>query len=531
MHGPRQGEWVSAISVADLGKRTKTVVKLNGKQILVWKVGDAIRACANRCPHEGFPLSEGSMSDECVLTCNWHNWKFDLNSGETLLGGDALRLFPVQVEDGMVLLDVSDPPAETVRAKALHGLSEAFDDHDYSRIARELARYERADGDPVDALKQAFGLARDRLEYGTTHAQAGAADWLALRERTRLADAAERLVPVMEIIGHLAWDSLMNHGRFPYPQEVALSFDEASLEEAIEQEDEKRAIGLARRAILDGAIDRLQSALERVSLQHYQDFGHSPIYCDKSFELLSRFNGEAVEDVILPLVRSFCMGTREDLIPEFRTYATALTEWNSGGEQVPDTNAFRKSGVAACLDMIGRAGGQVEELYDVLMQAAAEQMLHYDATYRIQIDRPVQDNIDWLDFTHAITHLNAVRKIAGRQPALWANGLLQTGCFLGRNTNYVDWDQAVSKWHVDDADRFFDAVFDQLLDHGEPVYIFPVHVLKLATAVREEVARRPNGIFVPTLLAALNRFVNEPVKRKHARRDAIQAVKFVEAQG
>lgn len=531
MHEPGQGDWVSAISVADLNERRKTVVKLNGKQILIWKVGDAIRACANRCPHEGFPLSEGSMSDDCVLTCNWHNWKFDLNSGETLLGGDTLRLFPVQVADGMIMLDVSELPAELVRTKALEGLSEAFDDHDYSRIARELARYERAEGAPLDALKHAFGQARDRLEYGTTHAQAGAADWLALRETIEPARTAERLIPVMEIIGHLAWDCLMDHGRFPYPQDVARSFDEAALEEAIEHEDEKRAIGLARWAILDGELPRLQSALERASLQHYQDFGHSPIYCDKSFELLSRFDGDAVEDVVLPLVRSFCMGTREDLIPEFRSYAAALESWNSDGDGVPEANAFRKAGVAACLDMIGRAGGRIEMLYDVLMQAVAEQMLHYDATYRVQNDRPVQDNIDWLDFTHAITHLNAVRRIAGRQPSLWPNGLLQTGCFLGRNTNYVDWDQAVSKWRVDDPDRFFDAIFDQLLDHGEPVYIFPVHVLKLTTAIREEVTRRPDAAFVPPLLAALNRFVNEPVKRKHARREAFQAMKFVEAQG
>jgi hypothetical protein len=56
-------------------------------------------------------------------------------------------------------------------------------------------------------------------------------------------------------------------------------------------------------------------------------------------------------------------------------------------------------------------------------------------------------------------------------------------------------------------------------------------VLKLCTAAREEIRRSPDAPFVPVLLAALNRFLNEPVKRKHARRVARQAIDFVAAQG
>ena len=85
-------------------------MKRDGKQILLWMVGERILACANRCPHEGYPLSEGTMTEECVLTCNWHNWKFDLKSGETLLGGDSLRLYPVEVLDGTVMVEVVTPP-------------------------------------------------------------------------------------------------------------------------------------------------------------------------------------------------------------------------------------------------------------------------------------------------------------------------------------------------------------------------------------------------------------------------------------
>lgn len=525
-----QAQWIVASLLSELKIKHRTVVKRQGKQILLWQVGEQIFACANRCPHEGYPLSEGKITEDCVLTCNWHNWKFDLKSGETLMGGDTLRLYPVKLDGDRILVDITDPPDEALRAKALDGLSEAFDDHDYARIARELFRYERAEGEPVEALEAAVGLARNRLEYGTTHAHAGAADWLTLRRELKDSDTSDRLVPIMEIIGHLSWDSLMDHGTYPYADGTAKTFDEAVLEAAIEAEDEKNAAKIARRAIKDGELARLRNSLERASLQHYQDFGHSPIFCDKSFELLEQLSDAATEDLILPLVRSLCMGTREDLIPEFRDYADALSKWDNNGTDVPEPADFRKVGVCACFDRIVAAGGRTDALYDVLMQAVCEQMLHYNSDFRTRIDRPVQDNIDWLDFTHAITHLNAVRKIAGRQPDLWANGLLQTGCFLGRNANYVNWDQPVDQWAVDDAEALFDGIFKHLLDHGEPVYIFPVHMLKLSIAAREEIRLRPDAAFVPTLLAALNRFVSEPVKRKHARRVANQALKFVEAQ-
>ncbi len=524
------GKWIVAASLSELKAKRKKVVKLRGKQILLWQVGDETYACANRCPHEGYPLSEGKMSQDCVLTCNWHNWKFDLKSGETLMGGDTLRLYPVRIEGDRIEVDIADPPADAIREKALNGLAEAFDDHDYTRIARELFRYEAAGGHPVDVLKTALGLARQRLEYGTTHAHAGAADWLTLHRELKDDRGSDRLVPIIEIIGHLSWDSLMDHGTYPYPDGTAGRFDAAALEAAIEAEDEKTAIAIARRALEDGDLNRLRASLERASLQHYQDFGHSPIFCDKSFELLESLGGDSAEDLILPLVRSLCMGTREDLIPEFRDYAGALAAWDRNGTDVPGPADFRKAGVKACFEKIVAAGCRTDALYDVLMQAACEQMLHYDAEFRSRIDRPVQDNVDWLDFTHAITHLNAVRKIAEHQPELWPNGLLQTGCFLGRNANYVDWDQPVGQWEVGNADALFEAIFERLLDHGEPVYIFPVHMLKLSIAAREEIRRRPDASFVPTLLAALNRFVNEPVKRKHVRRVANQAQKFVEAQ-
>ncbi len=96
---------VGFVAVADLETlraRGSMVVKRGKKQIVLFASGPAVYACNNRCPHEGYPLSEGTLSagtrgQGCLLTCNWHNWKFDLESGETLVGGDNLRRYPVRL--------------------------------------------------------------------------------------------------------------------------------------------------------------------------------------------------------------------------------------------------------------------------------------------------------------------------------------------------------------------------------------------------------------------------------------------------
>ena len=53
-----------------------------------------------------------------MLTCNWHNWKFDLATGEALVGRDPVRTYPVELRDGEIFVDLTDPPAEVQRSSA-----------------------------------------------------------------------------------------------------------------------------------------------------------------------------------------------------------------------------------------------------------------------------------------------------------------------------------------------------------------------------------------------------------------------------
>jgi nitrite reductase/ring-hydroxylating ferredoxin subunit len=67
-----------------------------------------VYAVDNRCPHMGFPLSQGTVEDN-ILTCHWHHARFDLTSGGTFdqWAGDV-RSFPVEIRnEDEVWVDVS----------------------------------------------------------------------------------------------------------------------------------------------------------------------------------------------------------------------------------------------------------------------------------------------------------------------------------------------------------------------------------------------------------------------------------------
>lgn len=67
------------------------------RSILIHKRGPSIRTYANECPHRGLAL-DGGLHDgsrcEGELTCPWHGWRFDLDSGDCVHLGDA-RLLPI----------------------------------------------------------------------------------------------------------------------------------------------------------------------------------------------------------------------------------------------------------------------------------------------------------------------------------------------------------------------------------------------------------------------------------------------------
>jgi nitrite reductase/ring-hydroxylating ferredoxin subunit len=519
---------VPAGDLDELTRKGAKIVKAGKKQIVVFKTETGLYACNNRCPHEGYPLIEGTLAEGCVLTCNWHNWKFDLESGATLIGGDKLRRYPVTVRDGQVWIDVSDPPAEEVIARALENLHDCFRREETVRMARELARLQRAGGDPLDAVRAAFDWTHEHLEFGALHSQGAAADWLALRE-TQAEDEAERLVPLVEIIGHLCHDSLREH-HYPFAKGRA-AFDPEALAAAIEAEEEDAAVAQVRGALAEGrGFSDLRRPLSVAALAHYNDFGHSLIYVNKTGELIGRLGGGVAEPALLALVRALVKAFREDLIPEFRTYAGVLSAWDGTGAKRPSAADFAGLDAKRAMALAVQASGDPARLYGVLLEAGAWGMLHFDLGYQARTDGQVSQNVGWLDYTHHITFANAVRTACEAYPELWPQGLLQMACFVGRNARYVDGGQDTTDWAVDDPQAFLDRSLRSLFDHGQPEFIVSAHLIKILAAVRAEVEAAPGAAFAPVLLAATNRFLNAPLKRRHTLRAANQALDFVEIE-
>ena len=518
--------WINAISLADLRSKGKTVVRHKGKQIALFATELGVFACNNRCPHEGYPLREGSLDENCILTCNWHNWKFDLADGRNLYGGDRLRTYPVDIREDDVWLDISDPPYEHQYAELMQNLRHAMEDNSYDRMAREIGRLHLLGADFTDAIRAAIEWTYQRLEFGWTHAYAGAADWLTLYDE-HVDDPETQLICILESVAHIADDTL-RESKYPYSEDRQ-EFNEQAFLAAIETCDENHAQALLRGAVAQGLhfVD-LERLLSQAALAHYNDFGHALIYVTKAGKLIDRLGAEVELPLLQALVRSLAFSSREDLIPEFRGYADALQNWNSRNEsQTPSWQAFQSLTINKALKQtVAFSGASSDQSFAALLGANTSHMLAYDLSYQHHIDKQIDDNVGWLSFTHSITFANAVRKQCTRFPELWAPGLLQLACFCGRNFPYTDYRQSRNEWLVDDYDSFYADSIDELFDHGKEEFIVSVHLLKTLLAAREETAVA-DGETKQLVTGAMNRFLHSPLKRKHVRRTVRQAMKFV----
>lgn len=115
------------IEASELQDGDRVIVDLEEREIAIFRCGDEWYAYTNWCPHQGGPICEGKLTghqeasfdrtsleveyrwtkDEMVIACPWHDWTFDLTTGENI-PESRIRLPSHEVweEDGDLYVEI-----------------------------------------------------------------------------------------------------------------------------------------------------------------------------------------------------------------------------------------------------------------------------------------------------------------------------------------------------------------------------------------------------------------------------------------
>jgi nitrite reductase/ring-hydroxylating ferredoxin subunit len=563
--------FVRAVSAADIPDGHGRLWRHGDKRIALFRTPEGVYAADNRCPHQGYALKDGDVRGD-VLTCAWHNWKFRLTDGQCLFGGEKIRTYPVSVRDGWVYVDVTDPAPEEIAPELFASLLEAMGDVDTGRLARDTMRL-RAIGTPLtEVVRTGVNYGATRAEYGWNHSLATLADCLTM------ASAFDGPLSALPVIQGLATVSRTEVRRPPRPRpdpaDVTREYGSAAAGLAAfpaliddERGDEAEALlrGLLAAGVSPGKI---RHAFLTAITNHFLGYGHPMIYCQKAFELLTRIGWSEADTVLAPLVPAITWSTRYDRLPYMRRFLRAWGEAGLAGpvpavpaSAGPDAtvpgavsaglrqvllDGMPEDAVAGVMSAI-RGGAPVPQIIDVIASVAAARLGRFD------IDSDTDDAKDagWLDVTHTLTYVNALRWAwsADPSPAV-LRGVLHAAWFVQWTSKFDAQGQPalVAPHAVSDADTVLTAIRkrdpDQAValvkgydgpaapletaltqaaaEDNSTASIMVAHAVKTTTAAIAE--SRSSG---RAPLAAAARFLAAPKRERFVYQATLEAIDFI----
>jgi len=416
-------DWKPVCALSEVPSDTPMAARVDGHRLVLVRRDDgSIAIFDDACPHEGFPLSKGTVSGG-ELVCPWHNFRFSLRNGACRKGDEDALPLPVQVDNGTVYVDLTPPPVEERRARLEASLTAATLDRRNGQVARDLVRLLRLGVSTDELLARAIWLDARHAEWGTSHVFPLAAD---VRERAKEraavspTEAAYVLAPVYALVSE---SHVRRSPRVPPPPGTVPDDLTATLRELLAQEDELAFEATVRAAVLEPLpLQDIQDALIACASDHLLSFGHPLIYISKLMRLPPMPNDWKV-DVLGTLAFRFATATKEDGIPAwsgFHRWMASVGEAHSAsaaGSLEGDVDALhaafenaRAIDALTGLHTAAMNGLHPDLLCQVLVRAASERILRFDCS--IDADPTLQDG--WLDITHRLTTAIAVAQVRHR---------------------------------------------------------------------------------------------------------------------
>ena len=423
---------LSAGTVEEVRARGCTVVTGGGHAIAVFPLGDRFAAVDNRCPHMGFPLDRGTVSNG-ILTCHWHHARFDLSSGGTFDPfADDVRAFPVTVADGQVWVDPSPPEADPVTRWA-HRLEDGMEHNIRLVIAKSVLGLNSSQADYRTPLTigTRFGMAYSDRGWGQAMTMMTCSANL-----LKHLYAEDRPLALYQSIRQVAAECAGRPPRFPVDPlptgETRPEVFKAWFRSFIEVRDDEGAERCLRTAIDLGISSReiadmvFAAATDRI----YLDAGHVVDFCNKAFELLDHIGWEHAGQVLTSLVHGIASARRSEELNSWRNPVDlssmvweargALPElWRQGaasrgqwdGEQFL-VDAMLSDDPAEALQALQqavRAGATAEQLGGAVAYAAFLRMARFHTSNEFG---------DWDTVHNTLTAANALHQALKRAPSI-----------------------------------------------------------------------------------------------------------------
>jgi len=429
-----------------LRNETPVVEQVGGRSIAFFAHDDRVYAVDNRCPHMGFPLSEGTVENG-LLTCHWHHARFELACGDTLdPWADDVQTFPVEVRDGTVFVDPDPeqdvPPATHWRNRLADSLQQNLD-----LVAAKAVIH-------LDDLGEGFETPLSTaLDFGVTYRSMGWGRGLTtLGAMANLYDDVahdEKLRAMYVGVTAVADDCAGEPPRFPQYELGNDTLSKDRLKSWFRETCEVRDSDGAQRCLRTAAsvlppADVVEILLAAATDHLYLNAGHTLDFVNKAVETLDHVGWDRADDVLASTVDQFTDATRSEERSQWRQPVDvaqlcfdayrALPDLVAAGEgrtwDRPDDfvetllQADPEAIVDALRDAI-RSGATAEQLTRAVALAATRRVAQFGTSNEFS---------DWNTVHHTFSYANAAHALAARTDATEAF----RPCFDGAMSVYLD---------------------------------------------------------------------------------------------